>query len=159
MNPNMPIFFPHLYLYQPVYDFGDVDVTADMFGYVFPAVEDLAAGAVSNAVNVIIQDDSDFEVRRLAYHFTVAEAAITNATAPTPNWLVQMTDSGSGRNLFNAAVPVTAIATGPGMTPRDLPWPKILRRNSTISVTFTNFDAAQATGRMYLTMFGRKLFS
>lgn len=166
MNPNelLCVVFPPNYTYLPTYDFpvkqnGDSAVIPDMFGYVFPTVEDLAAAGGTTQVQVIIQDDSDFEVRRLAYHFTAAEAAITNATAPCPNWTLQLTDTGAGRSLFNNPVPIDTVATGPGMSPRDLPWPKILRRNSTIQATLTNFDAAQATGRLYLVMFGRKLFS
>jgi len=151
------ICYPPLYSYQPTYNLPD-GVIADMFAYVFPVVDDLAANG-SEQVQIIIQDDSDFEVRQLRYHFSVTEAAFTSGTAPVPNWTVQLTDTGSGRNLFNNALPISCIATGPGQSPRDLPWTKILRRNATLQATFTNFDAAQTTGNLSFVLFGRKLFS
>lgn len=158
MENEICTYHPHLYLYQPTYDFPP-NVIADMFGYVFPEVADLAAAGGTRQVQLIIQDDSDFEVRRLSYQYTRAEAAFTVSSAPVPNWTVQLQDSGAGRNLFNNAVPVNTIANGPGQAARDLPWPKILRRNSTIVATFTNYDAAEANGSIQLVMFGRKLFS
>lgn len=152
------IVYPHLYCYQPTYDLPD-NVVADMFGYVFPEVAALAAAGGTGQAQVIIQNDSDFECRRLAFSYTLADAAYTSSTIPMPNWTVQLTDTGSGRNLFNNAVPLVSVANFAGGLPVDLPWPKIFGRNSTIQVNFTNFDAAVATGRVRLMMFGRKLFS
>lgn len=159
MNPDVQIIaFPHLYGYMPCYDVPD-NTTADLFGYVFAEVLNLAAAGGTTQNQIIIQDDSDFELRRLVYHFTLADAAYVNAAYPVPNMTIQLTDTGAGRNLFNNAVPLDCIASPSYGAARDLPWPKILRRNSTIQATYVNFDAAVATGHLRLVMFGRKLFS
>lgn len=148
---------PHLYNYFPTYDMPD-SVVADFFIYSFAQIGPLAvAGAGQD--QVIIQDDSDFELRALSYHFTLADAAFTQSTRPVPNWTIQLTDTGAGRNLFNNPAPLTSIAYPGEAGVRALPWPKILRRNSTIQITLTNFDAAVATGRCRVAMLGRKLFT
>lgn len=148
----------HLYNYAPTYDMPP-NVVADFFGYVFTEIAAPAAAGGASQQQVIIQDDSDFEMRLLVYHFTRADAAFTNSSRPIPNWTIQITDSGSGRTLFNNPVPLDTIAQNSEAPPRDLPWPKIFRRNSTVQINIVNFDAAEANGRLRFVMLGRKLFT
>jgi hypothetical protein len=148
----------HLYNYSPTYDMPE-NVIADFFGYVFSTISNPAAVTGASQQQVIIQDDSDFELRRLVYHYTRADAAFTNTTRPVPNWTIQITDSGSGRTLFNNPVPLDVIAFPSDSPPIDLPWPKIFRRNSTVQINIVNFDAAEATGILRFVMLGRKLFT
>lgn len=155
-NAAQIIRFPDASQYVPVYNF-DRPVSFDWFGYVFPTFSDIAVGATQQQ-QIIIQADSDFELRRICYHYTRVDAAFTQSTRPIPNISIQIQDSGSGRNLFNAAVPLTSIANGPDQQQRDMTWPKIFARNSTIVVQLTNFDAAVADGDTRLSFFGRKIY-
>lgn len=156
MNDNLSmIAFPANYLYQPVYDFPP-GAQFDYFGYVFPTFAAIAVGG--NATQqVTIQADSDFEIRRIQYHADIAAAAFVANTRPIPNYTIQLTDSGAGRNLFNIPAPLDSIATF-GEQPVDLPWPKIISRNSTLLCQLTNFDAAVATYTVRIVLLGRKIF-
>ena len=149
------IAFPDGYRYEPTYHFPQ-RVVFDWFTYEFPLWAAIAVGATVQQ-QILIQADSDFELRRIAVHFTLAEAAFVSAAVPYSNISALITDSGSGRNLMNNPVPLDMIASLPGQSPRDLTWPKIFIRNSTITVALTNFDAA-ATPLVRLSFQGRKIF-
>ena len=156
---NVPfgyIAFPPAYWYRPTYDFPG-KVGFDWFTYVFPTFAAIGVGA-ANQQQLIIQNDSDFECRRIVFHMDLAAAAYTTSTQPMPNVTALIVDSGSGRQLMSAAVPLASIATLEGQPPVDLPWPKIFIRNSTISLTLTNFDAAVATANFRVSLQGRKIF-
>ena len=149
--------FPENYGYRPNYDFPK-GITPDFFAYQFPVVSNLAA-AGNTTVSVQIQNDADFEMRSLAYFFNLANATFLSSTRNIPNCTLMLTESGSGRNLFSAAVPVVSVAWNGEGAMRELPWPKIFGKNSVITATVVNFDAAVNTGQLYLTLLGRKLFS
>lgn len=150
------IRYPDASQYVPVYNF-DRPVSFDWFGYVFPTFSAIAVGATQQQ-QIIIQADSDFELRRICYHYDRAGAAFTQQTRPIPNISIQIQDSGSGRNLFNAAVPLTSVANAPDQAQRDMTWPKIFARNSTIVVQLTNFDAAVSDGNTRISFLGRKIY-
>jgi hypothetical protein len=131
---------------------------ADIFFYTFPRITNIAAAATSAPSTITIQDDSDFEWLASAFQFNVAQAAITVATQNIPNMAVNIIDTGSGKQLMNANTPVTSIFGRPGQ-PIYLPHPRILTRNSVYSITAQNYDAAVATGDLWLTLIGRKLYN
>ncbi len=54
---------------------------------------------------------------------------------------MQITDSGSGRNLFETPLPISAVF-GTGELPFILPTPKLFAARSTINITVANFSAA-----------------
>lgn len=56
---------------------------------------------------------------------------------------VVITDTGSQRQLMNAAVPVTTIA-GPGALPYRLLLPRLFKANSVVQFQWTSFEAALA---------------
>lgn len=148
---------PENYGYRPNYEFPQ-GATPDFFVYQFPVVSNLAVDA-NVSVSVQIQNDADFEMRSIGYFFNLADAAFTQQTRPVPNMTLMLTDTGSGRNLFSAAVPIPTIAWNGEGSMRELPWPKIFSRNANISALVTNFDAAATTGQMYLSLIGRKIFT
>ena len=79
----------------------------DLFTYQVPVFASLAI-LVGTATNqILIQNDSDFEWVMGVYQYDLAAAAFLNNTAPVPNSTVLIVDSGSGRQLSNAAVPVS----------------------------------------------------
>lgn len=147
--------YPPGYCYEPTYEF-DQNVAFDLFDYVFPTFTTLAAAATAQQ-QVLIQNDSDFECRRISWFATIANAAFVSAAIPVPSVTALLTDSGSGRNLENNPVPLTTIAYGPLQQPFDVPWPKIFARNSTVTLTLANFDAA-ASYNIRVTLHGRKIF-
>jgi hypothetical protein len=147
--------YPPGYCYFPTYEF-DQNVAFDVFDYVFPTFTTLAAAA-SAQQQVLIQNDSDFECRRISWYATIANAAFVSAAIPVPSVTAVLTDSGSGRNLENNPVPLVMIGYGPLQQPFDLAWPKIFTRNSSITLTLTNFDAA-ASYNIRVTLHGRKIF-
>lgn len=152
------IAFPSGYLYWPTYEFPH-RVEFDWFSYVFPTFAAIAAAsAASPQQQITIQDDSAFELRRITYHADNAAAAFTSSTVPIGNLTALIVNSGSGRQLMNNPVPLDSIATPPGVTPMDLPWPKVFERNSVITLTLTNFDAA-GTPAVRVVFHGRKIFS
>lgn len=147
---------PHLGTYDPTYDLG-TEYTAEFFAYQFPEIGPLAAGAAIQA-NVQIQANVAFEMREIVYFWNLANAAFTESTRPIPNATIQLQDSGSGKNLFSAPVPLDSIAVNGFSRRRALIWPRIFAPNSTINATIQNFDAAVATGRLRLTLIGRHLY-
>lgn len=156
MQP-VQIAFPVDYFYQPTYDWRK-QVAFDLFYVVFPTFGPMTAGLIQQQT-VNIPNDSDFECRQITYHIDAAAAQLAMATVIVPNVTILINDSGSGRNLMNAAVPLASVATPEAVQPVPLAWPKIFTRNSTISITLTNFDAAAATNNIRITMAGRKIFS
>lgn len=128
----------------------------DLFAYVFPTLAIVAVGGNAQS-QVVIQDDSDFEMLGLMYHYSLSAAAFTASTRPIPNWTVQLTDSGAGAGLFSAAVPLDSIAVnGESGSPRPLPASRFFRRNSTVICQVFNFDAAVVTGQAVISMVGIK---
>lgn len=130
------------------------NVIVDLFSYVFPTFA--VAPAANQQQQVLIQADSDFECLQLMFHADIAAAAFLWNTRPLPNVTLLLTDSGSGRQLMNAAVPLSALA-GIAEQPAWLPQTKIFQRNATVVALITNFDVA-VTYNIRLTMVGRKIF-
>ena len=130
-------------------------IVVDCFSYVFPTFT-IAPLGVSQTLQVQIQADSDFELLQLMYAADIALAAYVWNTRPIPNISAIITDTGSGRQLMNGAVPLSAIA-GIAEQPAWLPQTKIFQRNATVALQLTNFDAA-VTYNVRVTMVGRKIF-
>lgn len=128
----------------------------DPFTYVFPVFSAVAAGAQATQ-QLTIQSDADFEWVYGAYQYSLAFAAFTESTRPIPNSSVVIQDQGSGRQLSNAAVPVENLFGMPWQ-PFELPLSKVFKANSTLAAILTNNDAAVATGRLYLSLIGYKIF-
>jgi hypothetical protein len=127
----------------------------DFFIYSTGRIAIAPAAAIS--ANIAIQADSDFELLKLAFSCDVAGAAITNNTYPIPNATLLITDSGSGRQLSNIAVPIEAFI-GVGKEPFILPMPRIFSARSNIQLTLTSFEAAN-TDNISINLIGNKIFS
>ncbi len=128
----------------------------DFFVYEVPLFTNLAVGA-SFTQRIIIQADADFEWVQSCYNFTLADAAYLYNTRPIPNMSVRINDTGSGRQLMNTDVPVTAIFGQPE-NPYVMPITRTFKANATIEFTATNFDAAVTTGQLRLSLIGFKQF-
>jgi len=130
-------------------------ISKDFFTYSTGRFAIAPAAAVTQ--NIAIQADADFEVIKLTYSADVAGAAITNNTYPIPNVTVLITDSGSGRQLMNVAVPLETLF-GIGKEPFILPQPRILSARSNIAITVTSFEAAN-TNNISFSLVGNKIFT
>jgi hypothetical protein len=134
--------------------------TEDWFVYLASVTNLTAAGTAgaSLPVNINVQADSDFKLIKLT-HFSNNHASITNqqeSTRVLPLVTIQITDTGSGRNLFSNPIPLPALA-GDGRVPFILPITRIFKASATITVTFTNYDTAIAYD-INLSLIGTKLF-
>ena len=126
--------------------------------FVYPAsLGSLAAGA-TNTVNISISADSDFYLTALTFMSTLAGAAQTVSSQVLPQISVQIVDTGSGRQLFNVAMPIYAIA-GIGREPFRLIHPRLFKRSTTIQVQATNTSAAETYTATFLNFIGFKLYS
>ena len=109
--------------------------------YNYPAAFGALAPAGVLAQNINISAASDFYLTAITQISMVTGVA----TAPTAGTLVKplvtilLTDTGSGRQLMNAAVPLPLIS-GTGEWPHRLLMPRFFARNSNIQVVLTSID-------------------
>src|SRR5690606_8593628 len=128
---------------------------ADYFTYAVSFAA-LAAGASAQG-NIQIQADSDFIWKQASFYADDDNVDPTFATLPYLPVNVQITDSGSGRNLFNQALPVPAVF-GTGQLPNILPRDRILRARSNITFAVENFSPAGTPFNFTLCLIGEKIF-
>lgn len=127
----------------------------DFFIYGTASVATLAGG--TGTATIQVQADAAFEVQKLAFFADIAGAAQTESTRVLPLVTVQITDQGSGRQLFSVAVPIPAMM-GDGRIPFILPTTKVFSANSAIGVDFVNYSAATAYNLRVL-LIGSKIFN
>ncbi len=125
--------------------------------YVYEA-EALALVTLAAATDIItIEADSNFVLQKFNYSADIAGAAFTDSTRPIPLVSIQLTDTGSGRNLMANPIPIPSIF-GTGQLPFILPNPRVFMRNSTIQVAFVNFGAV-VTYNIRLAFIGYKIYT
>lgn len=115
----------------------------------------LVAGA-SKTGSVNVQADSDFVLQKLTYSADINGGAVTDSSRVIPLVTVQITDTGSGRNVMETAVPVTNVF-GSGEIPFILPQPKLFLARSTISISVANYSS-NTTYNLRLSLIGHKIF-
>lgn len=120
-----------------------------VYSLYFPAVA--SSGTATAQLNV--QADADFLIQSVSF---TAIDNVTNAQISNPVCIVQITDSGSGANLFDRAIPLLNFA-GTAQLPFILPVPRLLSKNSTLTGTLTNNVVTNAIN-YYVSFHGKKLF-
>ena len=126
----------------------------DFFVY---EAETVAIATGANATDTIqIQADADFIWQKAAFESDIAGAAQTANTAVVPNVLIQITDTGSNRQLFFNPIPIVNVF-GRGILPFILPNPRLFIKTSTIQIDFTSFEAA-ITPTVRLSFIGYKFY-
>lgn len=115
----------------------------------------LAPGGTSTG-NINVQADSDFKWIKATYHANETNVSQQQSTRVIPLVTVQITDSGSGRQLFNNPVPIENVF-GTGLLPFILPVYRIFKARSNIAVTLINFSAG-STYNIRLSFIGTKIF-
>lgn len=130
--------------------------TEDFFVQVVNIGTVAASPAAWNA-NFVVQADADFEWIMSTWSANVDGQAAQNwSDALVVGLTVQVNDGGSGRILFTAPTPISAIA-GSGKQPFILPVPRIFQSKSTVNLNGTNISASQYDN-VFLNMIGRKIF-
>ena len=135
-----------------------VQTTRDYFEYSLD-FGNIAAGSTVNG-NIQIQADSDF-MWLLGTYWAAITGAL-NQTADTqiiPPITVQITDSGSGRQILSQAVPIDA---GPFSRSSSLPYPlnppRVFKARSNIQFVANNLHPANSY-RLFLVLHGQKIFT
>jgi hypothetical protein len=132
------------------------NVYRDFFTYT-ARVSDLAVSS-TQAVNVTIDSDASFTLVKLCFFANLdGEDTQTDSTAVVPLVRVSIQDTGSGRNLQSAPVPIFSYA-GRGQLPFILPVPKIFAANTTIRFTFDNYSSTVQYGNVELALQGYKSY-
>jgi hypothetical protein len=116
----------------------------------------LAPGASANG-QIQIQADADFELQKLTQFSDLAGALETEATRVLPLVTIQITDTGTGRQMFNAPVPIPALF-GDGRIPFILPTTKLFSRNASVAFVLANYADAD-TYNIRLQLIGAKIFT
>ncbi len=114
------------------------------------------APATSSTGQFTVQADSDFLLSKLAVMADIAAVNQTASSRVIPLCTLLITDTGSGRNLMNQAVPIPNIF-GQGDLPFILPRQRIFVARSVVTITVTNYDAAK-TYNLRLSFIGEKGF-
>jgi hypothetical protein len=124
--------------------------------FVYNTVHAAVAPAGTNTQSVQINADADFQVEKLAFFADIAAAGQMASTLIIPLCTILITDTGSGRQLMDQALPIASMF-GTGQLPFVLKQPKIFQARTNISVQVVNFDAAN-TYNVRLSFIGSKLF-
>jgi hypothetical protein len=114
------------------------------------------ANGTSATQNVTIQADANFHIQKLTYMADIAAAIQTDSSRVLPLVKVLITDTASGRQLMDTAVPIPALF-GTGPLPFILPRPRVIASRSTLTVTATNYSAG-TTYNFQLSFIGEKVY-
>ena len=125
-----------------------------IYGVDFPSI---AANGSSDA-NIQIEADSYFKwIKGTFFAFiTGQDPAETDSTRNVPPLRIQITDSGSGRQLYNIPINVNS-GFGTGVLPFILPIPRIFLPRSNIAFTAQN-DSSANSWELSLALIGVKGF-
>lgn len=114
----------------------------DLLDWYVYNVEFLALAALGQATaNVAVEADANFILVKLSGFADIAAAPQTYNARVVPLVSLQITDTGSGRNLLNGNTAWSNIV-GWGEIPYILPIRRKWKANSTIRVQVTSFDPA-----------------
>lgn len=110
------------------------------YTYQYTGASIAANGTQNGQIN--FQSDSVFVLQAQSAYFPTGNA-ITFNTLPVANVSILTTDTGSGKQLQSAAVPVFSIF-GTGQFPFILPTPYLWAAKSTMTIQLANLDTATA---------------
>ncbi len=142
---------------QAAFAAGEREFAKDFYVYQSEVLT-IAAGANASD-NINIQADSDFILYKLSFFatdITGASVGQTDSTRVLPSVAVQITDTGSGRQVLDGPLPIPAIF-GTGELPFILPAPRRFAANSTISLSYSNF-ADTETYQLFMAFIGMKVY-
>jgi len=115
----------------------------------------LPASSTSSTFN--IDGDSDFYWQKLNVHAVSADDATTYANELLPEVNIVITNTTTGRQYMNAAIPLANIA-GTARLPFILPMVTYFPAKSTIKVEYQNVSDNATYSDLYLSFIGIKAF-
>ena len=139
----------------------DAQYEVDIFALPFN-LGNIASGANAQAQQTIDASYA-FEWTHSTFVAELHGAAAPALEGQVPEVNIQITDTGTGKSLFYAPVPISSIA-GTARQPFELPMPRLFPKSATITVTATNFSVAgTGTGAnqwdaVTLVMHGRRIW-
>jgi len=140
-------------LYTDYLPRGMMDRARDFFGYAVQQLP-LAVNAIATPT-FSVNTDADFLA--VALSGVARDPAAPTTVFAAPAITMQVTLQGASRNLYSQAVDWYAVV-GTAQEPAYMPYPKLIARGSTVTLTFTNLDAVQAYN-VRLVVLGFKIFS
>jgi hypothetical protein len=105
-----------------------------------------------------MDSDSDFYLVAMSYQADIAGAAQLSSTVVVPLVTIQISDTGSGRSMFNTPAPLPSVA-GSGQLPYRLVRPRVFNRNATINIQFASYVAAGTIYDIFFTLHGWKKYT
>lgn len=111
------------------------------------------AAAATLPSQILIDAGTDFFWTATSLQADLAGAALTESGNIIPLVTVLINDTGSARNLMSAPTPVMTIA-GDGKRPYRKLRPRLIRGNSLVQFTWTNYSAATTYSNLYFVMHG-----
>lgn len=132
------------------------ELVVDFFVYSTAFIDIVDLATATNTIN--IQADSDFRLEKITAH-AMDDTGSTNIATNVidPRFLIQITDTGAGRNLFDNPIPVAALF-GSGKIPFILGTPRIFAARSTITVVISSFNVGTDLQTLRLLFIGTKIF-
>ena len=132
------------------------NVRRDFYVYESEAIPVVSGQNVTDTIN--IEADSDFMLQKLTYFADIGTGLQTAETRVLPLVTVQLTDTGSGRQLMQNPIPIPALF-GTGELPYIIPNPRKFLRNSTIQINYINYAVAPPTDyNIRLAFHGYKIY-
>lgn len=122
----------------------DKQLWIDGYGYLvtFSAFNQNAGNATQN---LAINANADFWITRMSFAWSGSTAF---------QGTLQVTDNGSARPFYNVPVPLSTVAGlgngSPGGNLLQLPWPKFLNANTTLSVNLVGTLGSDNSGNMQI---------
>lgn len=124
--------------------------------YIYRTTYDSLTAGTSQSDNFTVEADSDFMLHKLAYFADIAQAAQEEQDRVIPLATALITDTGSGRQLSQGAIPIPSYF-GSGRLPFILPAPKMFMARSVVQVQVENFSAS-TDYNIKLAFIGYKIF-
>jgi len=126
--------------------------------FVYTANLGSMAALATSTQNVAISADALFFLTGLTYFSDLAGAVQTDSSRVLPLIRFQVTDTGSGRQLFSAVTPIPALM-GDGTHIYRLIHPRYFRPSTTIQIVADNYSAATTYTNTYLCFIGFKIYT
>lgn len=136
----------------PSEDFFDPNRDGSDIMFYDTSVASIANGVTANS-QIQIDSGVDFYWFASTMQADLAGLAQTESGLVIPLVTVVIQDTGSRKNLSNAAIPLSGIA-GFGERPYRLVRPRLFRASSTINFTWLNTSAATTYANLHLTLHG-----
>lgn len=126
--------------------------------FIYNATVTTLAANATDQDTIQIQADADFKILAGTYFADDGNGPYSFNTFPVPDVSILLTDSGSGRNFMDEAVPIGSMF-GLGTLPYIWPIPKILGARASLQVQFTNLGLSSTTWQQItLSFIGVKLY-